>query len=110
MKTFSAKPAEVRRTFGAGTVRYFSALHEAQVAGQRAVLGFVKWRVVADGAAHAVAARNVRKHGLGRRIRLVRSDLFENLKARYDLIRQVPARTTGERVDLLNMELDKYAV
>lgn len=31
-------------------------------------------------------------------------------RARYDLIRQVPARTAGERVDLLNMELDKYAV
>jgi len=35
----------------------------------------------------AVAARNVRKHKLGKRIRLVRSDLFEALgNRRYDLI------------------------
>lgn len=37
-------------------------------------------------AALAVAARNVRAHQLGRRIRLVRSDLFTGLKQRYDLI------------------------
>jgi ribosomal protein L3 glutamine methyltransferase len=36
-------------------------------------------------AALEVAARNVRKHKLGRRIRLVRSDLFTNL-GKYDLI------------------------
>jgi ribosomal protein L3 glutamine methyltransferase len=37
-------------------------------------------------AALAVAARNVRQHKLGRRIRLVRSDLFAELGERYDLI------------------------
>jgi 2-oxoglutarate ferredoxin oxidoreductase subunit beta len=31
-------------------------------------------------------------------------------RARYDLIRQVPARTAAERVALLDQELDKYAV
>jgi ribosomal protein L3 glutamine methyltransferase len=37
-------------------------------------------------AALAVAARNVSLHKLGRRVRLVRSDLFENLPGRYNLI------------------------
>ena len=37
-------------------------------------------------AALKVAARNVREHRLGGRIRLVRSDLFAALKERYDLI------------------------
>ncbi len=31
-------------------------------------------------------------------------------RARYDLIRQVPARTAADRISLLNAELDKYAV
>lgn len=58
-----------------------------------AARAFPKARVDASdvsSAALSVAARNVRKHGLGRRIRLVRSDLFENLKARYDLILSNP--------------------
>src|SRR6185295_18441443 len=33
----------------------------------------------------AVAARNVRKHRLGRRVRLMKADLYQGL-ARYDLI------------------------
>ena len=37
-------------------------------------------------AALAVAARNVRRHKLGRRVRLIRSDLFDKLDGRYDLI------------------------
>lgn len=37
-------------------------------------------------AALAVAARNVRQHELGKRVRLIRSDLFKELKGRYDLI------------------------
>jgi ribosomal protein L3 glutamine methyltransferase len=37
-------------------------------------------------AALEVAARNVRKHKLGARIRLVRSDLFTEVTQRYDLI------------------------
>jgi ribosomal protein L3 glutamine methyltransferase len=37
-------------------------------------------------AALAVAARNVRRHKLGRRIRLVKSDLFAKLAGPYDLI------------------------
>lgn len=37
-------------------------------------------------AALEVAGRNVRKHKLGKRIRLVRSDLFSALKGPYDLI------------------------
>ena len=39
-----------------------------------------------SGAALAVAARNVRQHKLGKRVRLMRSDLFKELKGRYDLI------------------------
>lgn len=37
-------------------------------------------------AALAVAARNVERHGLKKRIRLIRSDLFGSLRGRYDLI------------------------
>jgi ribosomal protein L3 glutamine methyltransferase len=37
-------------------------------------------------AALAVAARNVRQHELGQRVRLIRSDLFKELKGGYDLI------------------------
>lgn len=37
-------------------------------------------------AALAVAARNVERHGLRKRIRLIRSDLFGSLRGRYDLI------------------------
>ncbi|HYI87215.1 MAG TPA: 50S ribosomal protein L3 N(5)-glutamine methyltransferase [Burkholderiales bacterium] len=37
-------------------------------------------------AALAVAARNVRQHKLGKRVRLIRSDLFKELNGRYDLI------------------------
>jgi ribosomal protein L3 glutamine methyltransferase len=37
-------------------------------------------------AALAVAARNVRKHRLKKRIRLIRSDLFGSIRGRYDLI------------------------
>jgi ribosomal protein L3 glutamine methyltransferase len=50
---------------------------------------FPKARVDAadiSSAALAVAARNVRRHRLGKRVRLIRSDLFEQLKGRYDLI------------------------
>jgi ribosomal protein L3 glutamine methyltransferase len=50
---------------------------------------FPKARVDAadiSSAALAVAARNVRQHKLGKRVRLIRSDLFEQLKGRYDLI------------------------
>jgi ribosomal protein L3 glutamine methyltransferase len=39
-----------------------------------------------SGAALAVAARNVREHKLGKRVRLIRSDLFRKLNQRYDLI------------------------
>jgi ribosomal protein L3 glutamine methyltransferase len=37
-------------------------------------------------AALAVAARNVREHKLGKRVRLIGSDLFRELNQRYDLI------------------------
>lgn len=37
-------------------------------------------------AALAVAARNVERHGLKKRIRLIRSDLFGSIRRRYDLI------------------------
>jgi ribosomal protein L3 glutamine methyltransferase len=39
-----------------------------------------------SGAALAVAARNVREHRLGKRVRLIRSDLYRELTERYDLI------------------------
>ena len=58
-----------------------------------AARAFPKARVDASdvsSAALAVAARNVRKHRLGQRIRPVQSNLFENLKARYDLILSNP--------------------
>jgi ribosomal protein L3 glutamine methyltransferase len=54
-----------------------------------AARAFPKARVDAadiSSAALAVAARNVRQHKLGKRVRLIRSDLFEQLKGRYDLI------------------------
>jgi ribosomal protein L3 glutamine methyltransferase len=54
-----------------------------------AALAFPKARVDASdvsAAALAVARRNVKSHRLGRRIRLVRSDLFTALPGRYDLI------------------------
>ena len=38
----------------------------------------------------AVAARNVRRHKLGRRVRLVQSDLFSRLRETYDLILSNP--------------------
>ena len=41
-------------------------------------------------AALEVAAHNVRLHKLGRRIRLIKSDLFSSLKATYDLILSNP--------------------
>jgi ribosomal protein L3 glutamine methyltransferase len=37
-------------------------------------------------AALEVAARNLKKHGLEKRIRLIRSDLFGSIRGRYDLI------------------------
>ena len=54
-----------------------------------AARAFPKARVDAadiSSAALAVAARNVRQHKLGKRVRLIRSDLFEQLKGPYDLI------------------------
>jgi ribosomal protein L3 glutamine methyltransferase len=54
-----------------------------------AALAFPKARVDASdvsSAALAVAARNVREHKLGKRVRLIRSDLFRKLSERYDLI------------------------
>jgi ribosomal protein L3 glutamine methyltransferase len=54
-----------------------------------AARAFPKARVDAadiSSAALAVAARNVRRHNLAKRVRLIRSDLFEQLKGRYDLI------------------------
>lgn len=41
-------------------------------------------------AALAVARRNVRAHGLGGRIRLLKSDLFARIRGRYDLILSNP--------------------
>jgi ribosomal protein L3 glutamine methyltransferase len=54
-----------------------------------AARAFPKARVDAadiSSAALAVAARNVRQHKLGKRVRLIRSDLFKELDRRYDLI------------------------
>ncbi|HEX6156032.1 MAG TPA: 50S ribosomal protein L3 N(5)-glutamine methyltransferase [Burkholderiales bacterium] len=54
-----------------------------------AARAFPKARVDASDistAALEVAARNVRWHGLGRRVRLMRSDLFKAVSDRYDLI------------------------
>lgn len=54
-----------------------------------AARAFPKARVDASdvsSAALAVAAQNVRRHKLGKRVRLIRSDLFGQLNGRYDLI------------------------
>jgi ribosomal protein L3 glutamine methyltransferase len=54
-----------------------------------AALAFPKARVDASdvsAAALAVARRNVKSYRLGKRIRLVKSDLFRSLAGRYDLI------------------------
>jgi ribosomal protein L3 glutamine methyltransferase len=55
-------------------------------------------------AALAVAARNVRLHKLGRRVRLVRSDLFENLAGRYDLIVSNPPYVSTPAMRRLPLE------
>jgi ribosomal protein L3 glutamine methyltransferase len=58
-----------------------------------AARAFPKARVDAadiSSAALAVAARNVRQHNVGRRVRLIRSDLFMELTGRYDLILSNP--------------------
>ena len=56
-------------------------------------------------AALAVARRNVRKHGLERRIRLVRSDLFARLQSeRYDLILANPPYVTAAAMRRLPAE------
>jgi ribosomal protein L3 glutamine methyltransferase len=54
-----------------------------------AARAFLKAQVDASdlsSAALTVAARNVGEHGLGKRVRLIRSDLFRELNQRYDLI------------------------
>ncbi len=53
----------------------------------------------------AVAARNVEEYGLGERIRLVESDLFESLgAARYDLILCNPPYVTDQALSKLPRE------
>jgi ribosomal protein L3 glutamine methyltransferase len=56
-------------------------------------------------AALAVARRNVARHRLGRRVRLVRSDLFTGLRgARYDLIVSNPPYVTAASMRTLPRE------
>jgi ribosomal protein L3 glutamine methyltransferase len=53
----------------------------------------------------AVAARNVEEYGLGDRVRVIESDLFENLKnARYDLILCNPPYVTDQALAKLPRE------
>ena len=53
----------------------------------------------------AVARKNVARHRLGRRIRLLRSDLFASLgKRRYDLILANPPYVTGAAMNALPRE------
>jgi ribosomal protein L3 glutamine methyltransferase len=55
-------------------------------------------------AALSVAARNVREHRLGSRVRLVRSDLFAGLKERYDLIVSNPPYVATRAIRVLPPE------
>lgn len=52
----------------------------------------------------AVATRNVERHQLGGRIRLLRSDLFAELPGRYDLILCNPPYVDAERMEALPPE------
>lgn len=52
----------------------------------------------------AVARKNVARHRLGRRVRLIRSNLFDELKGRYDLIVSNPPYVTARAMAALPPE------
>ena len=52
----------------------------------------------------AVAKKNIARHRLGRRVRALRSDLFEALQGRYDLIVSNPPYVTNAETDALPRE------
>ncbi|MGM0633734.1 MAG: 50S ribosomal protein L3 N(5)-glutamine methyltransferase [Pseudomonadota bacterium] len=57
-----------------------------------------------DAGALEVAANNIQRHELGDRVRAIRSDLFERLTERYDLIISNPPYVSDEEVAALPAE------
>src|SRR5690606_16706040 len=97
-------PGKVRRALDLGTGSGCIAIAIAHAFAEAAVDA-----VEIDEGALAVAAMNVARHGLGERVRLVRSDLFEALRRekpppRYDLIAANPPYVDADELAALPPE------